>query len=69
MGFGVWGLGFGPLDPRHEASDEAHEEAIKAQVAEQQAEDAGLFYNAMDKRAAKHVLDKDSGRPATVTEH
>ncbi|MGB2246754.1 MAG: biotin synthase BioB [Alcanivorax sediminis] len=61
-------LGIHPLDPRHEASDEAHEEAIKAQVAEQQAEDAGLFYNAMDKRAAKHVLDKDTGRPAT-TEH
>ncbi len=61
-------LGIHPLDPRHEASDEAHEEAIKAQVAEQQAEDAGLFYNAMDKRAAKHVLDKDTGRPATATE-
>ncbi len=60
-------LGIHPLDPRHEASDEAHEEAIKAQVAEQQAEDAGLFYNAMDKRAAKHVLDKDTGRPATAT--
>jgi len=59
-------LGIHPLDPRHEASDEAHEEAIKAQVAEQQAEDAGLFYNAMDKRAAKHVLDKDTGRPATI---
>ena len=61
-------LGIHPLDPRHEASDEAHEEAIKAQVAEQQAEEAGLFYNAMDKRAPKHVLDKDTGRPAT-TEH
>ncbi|MCK0153561.1 biotin synthase BioB [Alcanivorax sp. S6407] len=61
-------LGIHPLDPRHEASDEAHEEAIKAQVAEQQAEEAGLFYNAMDKRAAKHVLDKDTGRPA-ATEH
>ena len=61
-------LGIHPLDPRHEASDEAHEEAIKAQVAEQQAEDAGLFYNAMDKRAAKHVLDKDTGRPSTATE-
>ncbi len=59
-------LGIHPLDPRHEASDEAHEEAIKAQVAEQQAEEQGLFYNAMgDKRAAKHVLDKDSGRPAS----
>jgi len=61
-------LGIHPLDPRHEASDEAHEEAIKAQVAEQEAEDAGLFYNAMDKRSAKHVLDKDTGRPA-ATEH
>ena len=59
-------LGIHPLDPRHEASDEAHEEAIKAQVAEQQAEDAGLFYNAMDtKRSPKHVLDKDTGRPAS----
>ena len=62
-------LGIHPLDPRHEASDEAHEEAIQAQVSEQQAEDAGLFYNAMDsKRGAKHVLDKDTGRP-TATEH
>ncbi|MAX54948.1 MAG: biotin synthase BioB [Alcanivoracaceae bacterium] len=61
-------LGIHPLDPRHEASDEAHEEAIKAQVAEQEAEEAGLFYNAMDKRSAKHVLDKDTGRPA-ATEH
>ena len=59
-------LGIHPLDPRHEASDEAHEEAIKAQVAEQEAEDAGLFYNAMDKRSAKHVLDKDTGRPAAA---
>jgi len=59
-------LGIHPLDPRHEASDEAHEEAIQAQVSEQQAEEVGLFYNAMDsKRAAKHVLDKDTGRPAT----
>tara|TARA_B100000676_G_C18045191_1_gene827428 strand:- start:654 stop:1814 length:1161 start_codon:yes stop_codon:yes gene_type:complete len=59
-------LGIHPLDPRHEASDEAHEEVIKAQVAEQQAQDAGLFYNAMDsKRSPKHVLDKDTGRPAT----
>ena len=46
---------------------------IKAQVAEQQAEEAGLFYNAMSqndggKRPAKHVLDKDTGRPA-ATEH
>ncbi len=61
-------LGIHPLDPRHEASDEAHEEAIKAQVAEQEAEEVGLFYNAMDKRSAKHVLDKDTGRPA-ATEH
>ncbi|SEG02544.1 biotin synthase [Alcanivorax sp. DSM 26293] len=66
-------LGIHPLDLRHEASDEAHEEVIKAQVAEQQAEDAGLFYNAMaqsegGKRPAKHVLDKDTGRPA-ATEH
>ena len=62
-------LGIHPLDPRHEASDEAHEEAIQAQVSEQQAEEAGLFYNALDsKRAAKHVLDKDTGRP-TATEH
>ena len=62
-------LGIHPLDPRHEASDEAHEEAIQAQVSEQQAEEAGLFYNAMDsKRTAKHVLDKDTGRP-TATEH
>ena len=62
-------LGIHPLDPRHEASDQAHEEAIQAQVSEQQAEEAGLFYNAMDsKRSAKHVLDKDSGRP-TATEH
>ena len=62
-------LGIHPLDPRHEASDEAHEEAIQAQVSEQQAEEAGLFYNAMDsKRSAKHVLDKDTGRP-TATEH
>jgi len=66
-------LGIHPLDLRHEASDEAHEEVIKAQVAEQQAEDAGLFYNAMaqsegGKRPAKHVLDKDTGRPA-ATDH
>jgi len=66
-------LGIHPLDLRHEASDEAHEEVIKALVAEQQAEDAGLFYNAMaqsegGKRPAKHVLDKDTGRPA-ATEH
>ncbi|MGJ3257504.1 MAG: biotin synthase BioB [Alcanivorax sp.] len=66
-------LGIHPLDLRHEASDEAHEDVIKAQVAEQQAEEAGLFYNAMSqnnggKRAAKHVLDKDTGRPA-ATEH
>ncbi len=63
-------MGIHPLDPRHEASDQAHEEAIQAQVSEQQAaEEAGLFYNAMDsKRSAKHVLDKDSGRP-TATEH
>jgi len=66
-------LGIHPLDLGHEASDEAHEQVIKAQVAEQQAEDAGLFYNAMsqkggDKRPAKHVLDKDTGRPA-ATEH
>ena len=66
-------LGIHPLDLRHEASDEAHEDVIKAQVAEQQAEDAGLFYNAMaqsegGKRPAKHVLDKDTGRPA-ATEH
>ena len=66
-------LGIHPLDLRHEASDEAHEGVIKAQVAEQQAEDAGLFYNAMaqsegGKRPAKHVLDKDTGRPA-ATEH
>ncbi len=59
-------LGIHPLDPRHEASDEAHEEAIKAQVAEQEAEEVGLFYNAMDKRSAKHVLDKDTGRPAAA---
>ena len=66
-------LGIYPLDLRHEASDEAHEDVIKAQVAEQQAEEAGLFYNAMSqndggKRPAKHVLDKDTGRPA-ATEH
>ena len=66
-------LGIHPLDLRHEASDEAHEDVIKAQVAEQQAEEAGLFYNAMaqnggGKRPAKHVLDKDTGRPA-ATEH
>jgi biotin synthase len=66
-------LGIHPLDLRHEASDEAHEDVIKAQVAEQQAEEAGLFYNAMSqndggKRPAKHVLDKDTGRPA-ATEH
>ena len=64
-------LGIHPLDLRHEASDEAHEEVIKAQVAEQQSEDAGLFYNAMaqsegGKRPAKHVLDKDTGRPAAA---
>lgn len=59
-------LGIHPLDPRHEASDEAHEATLKAQVAEQEAEEQGLFYNALDeKRAAKHVLDKDTGRPAT----
>lgn len=60
-------LGIHPLDPRHEASDEAHEAALKAQVAEKQAEDGGLFYNAYNgddnKRAAKAVLDKDTGRP------
>ena len=58
-------LGIHPLDPRPEASDDAHEDVLKAQVAEQQAEESGLFYNAMnDKRAPKRVLDKDSGRPA-----
>ncbi|SOC23570.1 biotin synthase BioB [Alloalcanivorax xenomutans] len=60
-------LGIHPLDPRHEASDEAHEEALRAQVAEQQAEEQGeeqgLFYDAMSKRPAKHVLDRDTGRP------
>ncbi|GAA5126385.1 biotin synthase BioB [Alloalcanivorax gelatiniphagus] len=62
-------LGIHPLDPRHEASDEAHEEALRQQVAEQEAADSGLYRDAMayqadGKRAAKHVLDKDTGRPA-----
>ena len=61
-------LGIHPLDPRHEASDEAHEEALRQQVAERDAESRGLFHDALEtgqeQRAAKHVLDKDTGRPA-----
>ncbi|ASK35261.1 biotin synthase BioB [Alloalcanivorax mobilis] len=62
-------LGIHPLDPRHEASDEAHEEALRSQVAEEEAHNSGLFHDALaysgpNKRGAKHVLDKDTGRPA-----
>jgi biotin synthase len=51
-------LGIHALDPRCESSDEATEEVLRAQVAEKEAEDRGMFYNAMDKRPAKVVLGK-----------
>src|SRR5690606_14971536 len=62
-------LGIHPLDPRHEASDEAHEEALRLQTAKSEARDSGVFHDALayvanNKRAAMHVLDKDTGRPA-----
>ncbi|HEX5678848.1 MAG TPA: biotin synthase BioB [Alcanivorax sp.] len=62
-------LGIHALDPRHEASDEAHEEALRQQVAENEAAQSGLYHDALayggaSKRGAKHVLDKDTGRPA-----
>jgi biotin synthase len=53
-------LGLYALDPRHEASDESTEEALLQEVASQQAEEQGMFYNAMDKRPAKAVLGKRS---------
>ena len=48
-------LGIRPLDPREECSDEATEEALRAQVNEQT---SPLFYDAMNKRPAKPVLKK-----------
>lgn len=51
-------LGIHPLDPREEASDEAHEQALTLQLAEQSAEDKGLYYNALDKRPAKTVMSQ-----------
>ena len=48
-------LGIHPLDPRDECSDEATEEALRAQVAAQQP--AALYYDA-NKRSAKPVLKK-----------
>ena len=62
-------LGIHSLDPRHEASDEAHEEALRQQVAENEAAQSGLYHDALaysgqSRRGAKHVLDKDTGRTA-----
>jgi len=39
-------------------SDEAAEEVLQRQIAEQEAEEQGLFYDALRKRAPKRVLDK-----------
>lgn len=49
-------LGIVPLDPREEASDEVHEGVIGARLAEQQAHQQGLYYNAMTPRPAKKVM-------------
>lgn len=51
-------LGITPLDPRQEASDEAHEAALKAQVEDSNA----IYYNAMENRHAKDVLPKAEHR-------
>lgn len=49
-------LGIRPLDPREEASDEAHQVAIDAQLNANQAEQQGLYYDAMKPRSPKSVL-------------
>ena len=52
-------LGIHPLTlETGDYSDEAAEQALQAQIAGQEAEDQGLFYDAMGKRAAKPVLNK-----------
>ena len=50
-------LGIHPMEVEHQPSDEATEEALRAQVAQEEAERDGLYYNA-GKRAPKEVLDK-----------
>lgn len=50
-------LGIHALDPRDECSDEANEEALRAQIAAQQ---TPLYYDA-NKRSAKKVLQKAEG--------
>ena len=52
-------LGIHPLTlEAGDYSDEAAEQALQAQIAGQEAEEQGLFYDAMGKRAAKPVLNK-----------
>jgi biotin synthase len=49
-------LGIHPLDPREEASDETHEQALVSQVVATQSAQQGLYYDAMQSRTAKQVL-------------
>ena len=47
----------------------ASKEALRQQVAENEAAQSGLYHDALaysgqSRRGAKHVLDKDTGRPA-----
>ncbi|MCK0537207.1 biotin synthase BioB [Alcanivorax quisquiliarum] len=51
-------LGIHPLELLGDYSDEAAEDALQRQIAEQEAEEQGLFYDAMSRRPAKPVLDK-----------
>jgi biotin synthase len=52
-------LGIHPMElDAGDYSDEAAEDALQRQIAEQEAEEQGLFYDAMSKRAPKRVLDK-----------
>ncbi|KAF0808277.1 biotin synthase [Alcanivorax sp. S71-1-4] len=52
-------LGIHPMELNAgDYSDEAAEDALQRQIAEQEAEEQGLFYDAMSKRAPKRVLDK-----------
>ena len=51
-------LGIHPLELQGDYSDEAAEDALQRQIAEQEAEEQGLFYDAMSRRPAKAVLDK-----------
>lgn len=49
-------LGIHPLDPRDECSDEATEQALRVQMAQQQP--AALYYDALGRRDAKPVVNK-----------